>query len=69
MMQQAGINENEVPEQQQPPSEIPDSINITQEALRLGKIPVELVAANFAKGLYNKKGGLVASPRVQEIIS
>lgn len=44
------------------------SINITQEALRIGKVPVELVASNIARGLYAKKG-LVASPRVTEIIN
>jgi hypothetical protein len=31
------------------------SINITQEALRIGKLPTEDIAFNIAKGAYNKK--------------
>ena len=34
------------------------SINITQEALRIGKLPTEKVARNLARGLYNKDGSL-----------
>ena len=54
------------------------SINITAEALRIGKLPVEEVALNIAKGRYNDNGVLVrssstgpqsqVSPRVIEMI-
>ena len=52
----------------------PYSINITQEALRIGKVPTEEVARNISQGRYNKQGiprdqsdGTV-SPRIQEMI-
>lgn len=52
-----------------------DSINITEEALRIGKLPVEKVAMNIASNLYKTAGGkdkrsvLVPSPRVLEMMS
>ena len=56
------------------PIQIGYSINITQEALRIGKLPTEKVARNMAKGLYNPDGTLknssqtLVSPRIQEMI-
>ena len=55
-------------------SEPPFSINITQEALRIGKIPTEEVAKNIAQGRYTKSGvfkdapGGAVSPRIQEML-
>mmetsp|Transcript_9931 Transcript_9931/g.12352 ORF Transcript_9931/g.12352 Transcript_9931/m.12352 type:complete len:149 (+) Transcript_9931:3478-3924(+) len=50
------------------------SINITEEALRIGKLPTEQVSCNIAKNKYNnngilkgKQGGGV-SPRICEMI-
>ncbi len=34
------------------------SINITEEALRIGKLPIEDVADNMLKGLYTTDGRL-----------
>ena len=63
----------------QPPVPVSYSINITQEALRIGKLPCEKVAANLAKNAYNKNGilrgqvsggastGPTNSPRVIEM--
>ena len=52
------------------------SINITQEALRIGKIPTEEVARNIAQGRYTKQGvlkevssGGAVSPRIQEMLA
>ena len=42
--------------EQKPGAEMQFSINITQEALRIGKIPTEEVAKNIALGRYNKQG-------------
>lgn len=39
------------------------SINITEEALRIGKVPTEEVALNIAKNRYNKDGILIGSKR------
>ena len=36
------------------------SINITEEALRRGKLPTELVARNMAQNKYNERGMLRA---------
>jgi len=50
------------------------SINITEEALRLGKLPTEQVAKNIANNMYKANGVLrnnangVVSPRVIEIV-
>ena len=49
------------------------SINITEEALRLGKLPTEQVACNIAQNKYTKNGVLKGkpngvSPRVCEMI-
>ena len=50
------------------------SINITQEAMRIGKLPTEKVARNMAKGIYNEDGSMKnsnntqVSPRIQEMI-
>lgn len=51
------------------------SINITEEALRRGKLPIEKVAENIAKGKYDKNGLIKGkthenkySPRVIEIM-
>lgn len=41
------------------------SINITEEALRIGKVPVEEVAANIAANRYTKDGLLNGSKREQ----
>jgi hypothetical protein len=41
------------------------SINITEEALRIGKVPVEDVAANIATNRYTKDGLLIGSKREQ----
>jgi len=46
------------------------SINITAEALRIGKLPIETISVNIAKGLYahpDAKNRM--SPRVLEIIN
>lgn len=84
MMQQAGINdknENQTQELQpvdyaqktgDPFDSYHNSINITKEALRIGKLPIEQVANNIAKGLYtlkDPKKRLPCSPRVLEIIN
>lgn len=50
------------------------SINITEEALRIGKLPTETVALNIAQNKYNKNGSLkgktgCVSPRVVEMIN
>ena len=42
------------------------SINITEEALRIGKVPTEEVALNIAKNRYNKDGLLIGSKREQQ---
>jgi len=42
------------------------SINITEEALRIGKVPVEDVAANIATNRYTKDGLLIGSKREQQ---
>ena len=62
--------------EKKPGSEHTYSINITQEALRIGKIPTEEVARNIAQGRYTKSGalknagnGAVASPRIQEMLA
>ena len=50
------------------------SINITEEALRIGKLPPEQVARNIAQNKYQSNGALrsnstgVISPRVMEIV-
>ena len=85
MMQQAGMpfSGSEQPTTQDLPSDYTqktgdafesynNSINITKEALRIGKLPIEKVANNIAKGLYSCKDAkkrLPCSPRVLEIIS
>jgi serine/threonine protein kinase len=58
---------------QSKPAEVTNkrSINITQEALRIGKLPTEEIAFNIARGSYNKKAkqtSLPISPRVAEMI-
>ena len=52
------------------------SINITEEALRRGKLPPETVARNIAQNRYNTKGGIKkegskskVSPRVREMVN
>mgnify|MGYP001041535185 FL=1 len=52
------------------------SINITEEALRLGKLPTEQVARNIAQNKYNDNGALrstgntqTISPRVIEMVN
>ena len=56
------------------PSRRSISINITEEALRIGKVPTEMVAKNMAQNKYNKYGGLkgkgtnAVSPRVIEMM-
>ena len=43
------------------------SINITQEAARMGKIPIEDIADNLDNGVYHKRPDLI-SPRTKEIL-
>lgn len=47
------------------------SINITKEALKIGKIPIEQVAVNISKGMYthgDPKKRLPLTPRTAEIL-
>jgi hypothetical protein len=43
------------------------SINITQEAVRMGKFPIEDIADNLENGVYHKRPDLI-SPRTKEIL-
>ena len=51
------------------------SINITEEALRIGKLPCEQVARNIAQNKYNELGIMrstgsnTVSPRVMEMVN